>query len=190
MIVPLSFSLNRGRFIVAAIVVLLCSWVIPNVHARPGEKAATVWLVFFSSKGCSKCAVVKQLIRSLEREYPLKVRAFDIDKQSHYDLMERLEAIHSKDKFSVPLVLIGDTILMGDDDITAHLEMTVRRLADSGGAPLPYLGPAGGTRQPATRSSQSESRTDPSRCDCEKKGRPPTIGEEWDKIRTFVGKWL
>ncbi len=179
-----------NRLIVATILVLMCSWLIPVAHAKPKGKAAPVWLVFFSSTGCSKCRVVKQLIHGLRNEYPLKIRVFDIDKQSHYELMERLEAIHSREKFSVPLVLIGDTILMGEDNITAQLEETIRRLAAKGGAPLPYLGPARDTKPAATRSAERETRVDQSRCDCEKKGRPPTIGEEWDKIRRFVGRWL
>jgi len=190
MIIPFSKRLKLGIFIAATVPILLCSWVVPDLHAGPGGEAATVWLVFFSSRNCPKCATVKQLIRSMRKEYPLKVRLFDIGKQPDYELMERLEAIHSANKFSVPLVLVGDEILMGEDDITAHLEQTVSRLADTGGAPLPYLGPARDSRQPATRSSRRESRTDPNRCNCEKKGRPPSVGEEWDKIMTFVGRWL
>lgn len=190
MIAPLPLRSKLGRFIAAAVPVLLCSWFVSDLHAGHGGEDATVWLVFFSSKNCPKCSAVKQLIDGLKREYPLRVRNFDIGKQPDYELMERLEAIHSTNKFSVPLVLVGDTILMGEDDITARLEETVSRLADTGGAPLPYLGPARDSQQPATRSSQTESRTDPSLCNCEKKGRPPTIGEEWDKIRTFVGRWL
>ncbi len=191
MILPGASGLNGSRFIAAALIILLPALMVTGVHARAKGKTAAVWLVLFSSRECSKCKVVKQLIREMRSVYPIKVKNFDIGKQSHYDLMVRLEAIHSEQKFAVPLILIGDTILMGEDVITSRLEPIIRRLADSGGSPLPYLGPGRSGGRPAeSRASKRKPTTDPSRCECEKTGRPPTIGEEWDRIRKFVGGWL
>lgn len=159
-------------------------------HGRAKADPGAVWIVFFASKDCSKCKSVKRLLRSLRGVYPIRTKSFDIGRKSHYRLFERLEAIHSENGFSVPLILIGDKILMGEDEITADLEATVGRLADAGGAPLPYLGPRYKERRLPRRATGPAKSAEASRCDCEKQGRPPTLGEEWSKIRTFLDKWL
>ncbi|MDQ7783798.1 MAG: thioredoxin family protein [Desulfomonilaceae bacterium] len=172
----------------AVLTALLFWWMITDAHA--GNKRNTVRLVFFSSKTCPKCDDVKQLIDVLKRRYPVKVKVFDIDVRAHYDLMERLEAIHSTEKFGVPMILVGETILIGEDRISAGLEKTVKRLAGSGGAPLPYLGPVEDAKPAAPRSADRTSRTNPAPCDCEKQARPPTLGEDWEAIKRFVERWF
>lgn len=190
MILAGSTGPNGRRFILASLIICLPVLMTAGAHAGSDEKRNPVWIAFFSSKNCPKCTVVKQIIREMRSGYPIKVREFDIGKRSHYDLMVKLEAIHSDKEFAVPLVLVGDTILMGEDEITSRLEPIVGRLADSGGSPLPYLGPGAGTRPAESRTRGHRADTASSRCNCGKDGRPPSIGDEWDRIRKFVGGWL
>jgi hypothetical protein len=150
-------------------------------HATGSRSTGTVWLVFFSSKDCSHCASVGELIEALENDFPVRVKAFDIGREEDYALFTRLEAIHAQKRFSVPLILVGDSILMGEREIAGKLEPTVRQLVRSGGACLPYLGPRQRGEKPAGNRPSS-------RCDCEDRGRPPTIGEEWGKIRLLIDK--
>jgi glutaredoxin len=177
--------LVRGVLVIACLAVMSFDMV-TQAHAAHKRGRSTVWLVFFSTKDCPNCKAVKRLLRDLKKDYPIKIKAFNIEKKSHYRLFERLEAIHTTGKFSVPLILVGDSILIGEDTIVAQLESIVQRLAYAGGAGLPYLGPGFNTTSHARRPAKQATRTNASRCDCEKKGRPPSIGEELGKIKRFV----
>ena len=71
------------------------------------------------------------------------MKSFSIDNELDYTLYARMEAIHSSDKFSVPLIIVGDDILIGEKEITAELEKKVQRLSEAGrgSASLPGKGP-------------------------------------------------
>jgi hypothetical protein len=179
MIDPRSSLLLRAGSILILLLVLL-SWNSSECAAKRGKKKrVSVWVVFFSSRDCPRCASVSKFIRVLRKRYPVRVKKLNIDRPLDYALFERLEAIHAEERFAVPLVMVGQSILMGEDEITGKLEKIVRRFAQSGGAPLPYLGPKGrNARARALRPTKVEPR-------CEGRGRPPTIGEEWATIKNF-----
>jgi len=154
----------------------------PETRPRSKEKAGKVWLVYFFASDCEKCGHVKTLIEALKANYPVRVKAFDVDQKPNYQLMQRLQAIHSKRRFAVPLVMLGETILMGEAEISAKLERAVRKLAKSGGAQAPYLGSAAG---------ETSVETADTRCrECDQRGRPPDIANELKRIRGILGGWL
>ncbi len=179
--------MRRGRYFLLAVLAVATAFIVPLGPAAVESAAAkrppkpTVWVVFFGSSDCPHCARVKRLLTALTQTYPVKIKRFDIDRPDHYRLFERLEAVHGETEFKVPLVIVGDSILIGERRIGNDLEKRVRRYAGSGGAPLPYLG--------RKKRSKAEGR-DPAaapdeRCACNE-GRPPTIGEEWAKVRSFI----
>jgi hypothetical protein len=173
-----SFLFRAGSLLVLLLVLL--SWSAADCDAkRDRKKQAPVWVVFFFSKDCPRCASVSRFIKILRKRYPVRLKKVNIDQPRDYALFERLEAIHSEERFAVPLVMVGQAILMGEDEIMGKLESIVRRLARSGGASLPYLGPKGkNALDRVLRPTKPEPR-------CEGRGRPPTIGEEWAKIKSF-----
>ncbi len=141
----MSFLYRRAEVRLAALLVvclLLCLW---SGEARCGKATRTkkrpVWIVFFSSAECPRCSDVNALIHALQKKYPLKTKRFRIDKPEHYALFQALEAIHGEQPFGVPLVMVGESILLGESEIMSGLEETVKRLSKAGGAGLPYLGP-------------------------------------------------
>ena len=146
------------------------------------DKPGKVWVVVFSSPECPHCEKAMELIERLKRKYPIRTKVFDIDSDHDYQIYKRLEAIHARNGFAVPLVMVGESMLMGEKDISRKLEKIVKKLARSGGSRLPYLGPAKFEDDPVGRADDSD-------CDhCGRRGRPPTIGEEWRKVRGFVDK--
>ncbi len=190
MISRLALLVSPGRLVLVVCVVLVAVSLERSVEARPRTKSGTVCVVFFSSRECPRCAHVNALIHALARRYPLRIKKYDIDKPKNYALFEKLEAIHSDDEFAVPLVILGETILMGEGAISRNLETTIRRLVAAGGAPPPYLGH--GRKKGKKESSKARPRNPKSNvvesssdCDCD--ARPPTIGEEWQKVRGFIG---
>jgi glutaredoxin len=138
-----------------------------------------VAIVFFAAHDCPRCENVKDLVKVLKAKYALKVKDFDIDKDSDYALFKRVEAIHASDKFAVPLILVGESILMGEDEITGKLEKTVRKLARSGGSPFPYLG--------SGQAKEAVAKPAASCCNCGQ-GGPPEVADELSKLRKFIEK--
>jgi thiol-disulfide isomerase/thioredoxin len=155
-----------------------------HAETRPQTKAktGTVWLVYFLSSDCVKCEHVKKLIDGLKAKYPVKTKSFDIDQKANNELMQRLQSIHSDRKFAVPLVMVGETVLMGEKEISAKLEGAVRKFAKSGGARVPYLGQA--------PDGKSASASDRACTKCNERGRPPEITDELKRLRRFIDRWL
>jgi hypothetical protein len=148
------------------------------------KRSDTVWVVFFSSRDCPRCESVKALLDALKSSCPsLRTRVFDVARQRDYALFRRLETIHSDGEFAVPLIMVGESILEGEDQISAKLEKAVKRLSRSGGAPLPYLG-----RNPGKKLAVPERQ--PEKCPCQNKGGPPSIREEMGKIKVIFDKFF
>jgi len=150
--------------------------------AAAKAKTGKVWLIYFFSSDCERCEHVRTLIQALKDAYPVRVKAFDIGRKPNHLLLRKLQAIHSKGKFEVPLVMVGETILMGENDISAKLESAVRKLARSGGSPLPYLGRAPG--------DESASSPEAACRDCSPRARPPNVADELKRIRSFLNRWF
>jgi thiol-disulfide isomerase/thioredoxin len=141
-------------------------------RTAPDEKG--VWVLVFSSSKCPRCRGVDHTLDQVKKKYPVEVQRYDVSKPEDGPLFRRFEAIHSVKGFDIPLVVVGDSILMGEGTVKKRLEAVVRKAARSGGASPPYLGedsdgPAPGSRCPS----------------CER--RPPTLQEELDKIRKLLG---
>jgi len=114
-------------------------WATPGKDKKQAKRNA-VWALYFSSSNCPRCDSVKRLVDSLKQKYRLRVQTYDLGNEKDYALFSALEAIHAADQFSVPLIIVGDSILMGERDIGEKLEPIVKKLAISGGASLPYIG--------------------------------------------------
>lgn len=171
-----------GCLLLAATIVVLVYSVPSYARTRPSQgKRSPVWIALFVSPECEKCAAAKEVIKALKGVYPLRVKSFNIDKSADRATFRSLEAIHAPGRFAVPLVLIDDTMLLGDDHIAKDLEPLVRKLSRSGGAPLPYLGP---------QAKKKTSPEPPAPCyECEQRGRPPDVRDELKKIRTFIDRF-
>lgn len=161
------------------------------VRSKGHGHKTLVGVVFFSSRNCPLCKNVKELLQNMKGTYPIRVKTFDIESEADYLLFERLESIHGRGKFSVPLIMLGDTILIGEDEIAGKLEKTVRRLAVSGGSQFPYLGPGKMMSRAAKRPKRESPEPEEKGCTtCAKKGRPPSLGEEWSKLKGLIDKYF
>jgi hypothetical protein len=149
-----------------------------------GEKRKnTVTMIFFFSRDCPKCETIKDLIEILQVRYPLRVRRFDISKEADYAIFKAVESIHGTGNFGVPLVMLGESILVGEQEIADKLEKSVKALATAGGSPSPYIGPVERKPQggPATKKARP-------RCKSCSRGGPPSLGDEWQRVRGYLDK--
>lgn len=155
-------------------------------HAAPSsseeKRKNTVTMIFFFSRDCPKCETTKDLIEVLQVRYPLRVRRLDISKEADYAVFKAVESIHGTGSFGVPLVMLGESILIGEQEIAGKLEKVVKGLAKAGGSPSPYIGPV--QSKPQARSTQ---RAQPS-CESCSRGGPPSLGDEWQRVRGYLDK--
>jgi glutaredoxin len=156
----------------------------------PGGSSATIWIVFFNSHDCSQCESARALIEELKKSHHnIKVKSFDVEEQGNYSLFKKIEAIHGREKFAVPLVIVGEHILIGPDAIEKRLEHIVTGLARCG-ASLPYLGPKAEEKSKLPQQTRkSLALTDKNDCHCNQ-GGPPQITDEFRKIRSLLDGWF
>ncbi|MGB6065508.1 MAG: conjugal transfer protein TraF [Desulfomonilaceae bacterium] len=172
------FSTVRFAEIVILTVTILY-WGSVDTAAAKGKMARnTVGIVFFAAHDCPHCETVEDLLSVLKSRYPLRVKEFDVEREADYKLLKRIEAIHSAEKLSVPVILVGESIIMGEDEITARLEKTVRALVNSGGSPFPYLGP--------TRIKHRDPKSVSAHCNRDGASGPPQVTDELSKLRKYI----
>lgn len=180
-------NFNSGFFIRTLLSVIV--WLtfiltlIPS-QVRAGKSASNeVWIVYFGSADCPVCENVKPLLDGLVGEYDLRVRSYDITRPDDYLIFSQIESVHSEKKFSVPMVIAGDNILIGEKQIRNNLRKLVDRYRRTTGARLPYLGEA--------ESRTSGDRTQDADCaQCRDKGRPPSIQSELKKLKVILDKLI
>ncbi|MDA8405387.1 MAG: hypothetical protein M0T73_00795 [Deltaproteobacteria bacterium] len=110
---------------------ILCFWLMGSLENQAlaessSEPAKTVVVTVFTSSECPYCENVKELLDDLKTQIPIKTEIFDINKPNDYDLYLKIEATHKNARFAVPLVIVGDKILIGQSEIFAKLEAIVK----------------------------------------------------------------
>jgi cytochrome c biogenesis protein CcdA/thiol-disulfide isomerase/thioredoxin len=119
-------------------------------------QAPVVQMYLFHSPDCPDCQeVVKNLLPALQEKFgaSLEVRLMDINDAGTYQLLQALESTYgiSADKATIPEAFLGDTALLGKEELQAKLADTVQRLLDAGGAKFPTPAPTPTPATPAAR---------------------------------------
>jgi len=72
------------------------------------------WIVFFHAEGCPDCAEIEGLLDGLTSELPeTAVARYDIADQKSLRLLMELAAAYDVETSSVPVVFIGDEVVVG-----------------------------------------------------------------------------
>lgn len=167
-------SLLLSLFLVLAVRMLVGCPAASAEKSEEKSKYSPVWVVFFSSDDCPHCEKVKKLLQELSQSYPVHVKRFDVEREHDNKVFRSLEAIHAPKKFSVPVVILGESILVGERAILKKLPDKIKKYARNGGVALPYLGP------------NDKNDNSASKCDCERKGKPPEISDELRRLRSLL----
>ncbi|MGQ9517650.1 MAG: hypothetical protein ACUVT1_10300, partial [Anaerolineae bacterium] len=105
-----------------------------------------VKMYLFHSPDCPDCQeIVEKFLPALQEKFgtSLEVRLMDINDAGAYELLQALERTYGigADKATIPEAFLGDTALLGREDIQEKLEGTVQRLLEAGGAEYPTPAP-------------------------------------------------
>ena len=131
---------NASHLKAILILVACLAFIAGTVGSAPAQKSSkaapdidkTVVVTVFTSSECPFCENVKELVDDLKTTLPIKIEMFDINQPADYDLFSKIEATHKGERFAVPLIIVGDTVLMGQSQIFSKLEDTIRKAEING----------------------------------------------------------
>lgn len=108
--------------------------------SSPRVKDGVVRTYLFYSADCEECAEIKEtILPSLRREYgsSLVIRELDIADPENYDLLIRFEEGYGKEGNEPPIMVAGDVLLGGFEEVAGRFAPEVARIAGEGGCPWP-----------------------------------------------------
>lgn len=129
--------------------VLLVAWLGFSLVVAQADQPV-VRLLFFYSQGCSHCqAVMDEVLPPLQQKYgaQLEVQSIEISDPDNYRWLLDMETAYQipPDKVGIPEVFVGETVLIGEDEIRARLDETIAQYLAAGGVdypPRPGVAPA------------------------------------------------
>lgn len=94
----------------------------------------------FEAQDCQHCqAVQEEVLGPLREQYGdrVQIKAFDIGAMANYEVMARLERQYEVAGLEIPQVFIGDTVLVGEEEIREQLPGLVSQELEAGGCDFP-----------------------------------------------------
>jgi cytochrome c biogenesis protein CcdA/thiol-disulfide isomerase/thioredoxin len=124
-----------------------------------GADEPVVRFFVFEAQDCEHCqAVREQVLAPLQEEYgsQVEIKAFDIGAMDNYVIMVRVEKEYGVSGLAIPQIFIGDTVLVGEEEIRERLGDLVDQYLETGGIDYPTgdepvvapLVPSGATAEP------------------------------------------
>jgi len=127
------------RSVVAALAVfLIIGAVVPLLHGTLAD--GVVRFYYFSDPFCEVCVVVhREVLDPLMAEYGdrIAIEERDISDPESFELLLAFERRFSVTSGSIPEIVIGDDVLVGEDDIRARLRERIEHYLAIGGVALP-----------------------------------------------------
>jgi hypothetical protein len=97
-------------------------------------KDSPVQFYFFYAKDCPECQrVMKKIISPLKSRYPLGIKEFEINDLENYEKLVAFEEKFKDSNNKIPVVVIGDHLLSGEEEIRTSLELIIQDYAAKGG---------------------------------------------------------
>lgn len=152
----------------------------PLLFAKSGSR--TIQIEFFWAKDCPHCESAKTLVSELQKSHPIKVREFDIEKEADYAAFHSVQAIHKRSNLSVPLIVVGKDLLVGESEIKAHLEGRIQTLIGSSNKESQKKGSA--------KKAVTESNSPPSPTKDKAKPAQDSVREEWGKMKMTIDEFF
>ncbi len=110
-------------------------------EGESAESLSPIQVYFFYSEECPSCGgILHNYLPGLKSTYPsLEVQALDIKNPTFYESLVQLEKQFGRSGGELPVLIIGDQILSGEQDIMEKLEPLLLEFQARGAPPLPPL---------------------------------------------------
>lgn len=127
---------RKIRFPSSSIIIFLVALLLAGA-ALTSASDGIVQLYFFYSEDCDHCQVVmEEVLPVLAASYPLEPKFLEINDSANYRAMVALEEQLGQGGGDIPVVIVGETVLEGEEEITLRLEEVVADYLSRGGATL------------------------------------------------------
>jgi len=97
----------------------------------------------FYAPDCEHCQAVRQeVIPLLQLEHNLEIRELNIEEMQNYLILCEIEKRYGRENTQVPVVVIGQELLSGEEEVRRLLEEVIKRYEQAGGVglvPLPEV---------------------------------------------------
>ncbi len=123
--------MKKNRMVTFCLLLVFLLLAIPHMSLSGGS----VRLHFFYSDQKGGTRVKDQFIEPLSKRYPIEIQSFSVDRLDHYNLLVGFEKELKKEGNELPVVMLGENILGGEDQIRKDLEALVKVYAERGGTP-------------------------------------------------------
>jgi thiol-disulfide isomerase/thioredoxin len=121
-------------FFGAAFLLLCASLLLPGLARAEGEVRA----LLFYAEGCERCrAVEEEVLPLVQGAFPLEVRVLEVGDPENFRMLARYQDARGVPEGEVPVVVLADRILQGEEEIRAGLLPAVLELAAAGGSEWP-----------------------------------------------------
>lgn len=112
--------------------------------APPAPDGPVIHILYFYSVDCSHCqAVEREVLKPLEGKYPdrIDIRYLEIGDPTAYELLVRTEEYFqvAPEKRGLPTIVIGNRILIGEDEVRQQLPCLVEKCLVETGADFPPI---------------------------------------------------
>lgn len=111
--------------------------------SQPALANGTVKLYRFYSEETGGLRAQEEVIRPLSAKYSIEVQSFSVNQLKNYDLLTKFEKELTDTDNEIPVIVIGNKILVGETEIRRDLEGLVKTYAEKGGTSWPSLQPIG-----------------------------------------------
>ena len=136
------YVFRQARMLKRSISVQLCLILATLFLWAPvaGAEEPVVRFFVFEAQDCEHCRVVgEQVLAPLQEEYgrQVEIQTFDIGAMENYEVMVRLEKEYGVSGLAIPQIFIGDTVLVGEEEIRERLGDLVDQYLEAGGCDRP-----------------------------------------------------
>lgn len=140
------------------VAVLLLSVLLPLPVRLEAQQPSDMKIYFFYAEDCQACGGILQgYLPGLKTTYPfLDVQAFDVRNPAFYEALVRLEKQFGLSGSELPVLLIGEQMLSGEQQIMERLEPLILEYQVRGAPPLPPLQTAASTASPSEMTFAAE----------------------------------
>lgn len=112
--------------------------------AAPASDSPVIHILYFYSTECPHCrAVEREILEPLKAQYPnrLDIRYLEIGDPTAYELLVRTEEYFrvAPEKRGLPTVVVGDRILIGEEEVRQQLPCLVEKCLAETGADFPPI---------------------------------------------------
>ncbi len=137
-------SLRKFRlmYMPLLLLIILLIFILPTFPAHGQAEFPTVYAIFFYSPTCSHChKVIEEDLPVFEAEFGDSLQIIPVNTTEQWGgalYRSACAVLDTQNKCGgVPLMVVGDVILIGDQEIPARLPAITRAALEAGGLPLP-----------------------------------------------------